>query len=65
MSVIKDYKLLGELSAQNAGFCQWGFCEKAGREYFIKEFLTPVYPVDSKELSAKLIERKRKVCDDF
>ena len=65
MSVIKGYKLLGELSAQNAGFCQWGFCEKGGREYFIKEFLTPVYPSDNKDLSAKIIERKRKVCDDF
>ena len=65
MSVIKGYKLLGELSAQNAGFCQWGFCEKSGREYFIKEFLTPVYPEDTSELSAKVIERKRKVCDDF
>ena len=65
MSVIKGYKLLGELSAQNAGFCQWGFCEKSGREFFIKEFLTPVYPEDTSELSAKVIERKRKVCDDF
>lgn len=65
MSVIKGYKLLGDLSAQNAGFCQWGFCEKGGREYFIKEFLTPVYPADNKDLSAKIIERKRKACDDF
>lgn len=65
MGVIKGYKLLGDLSAQNAGFCQWGFCEKGGREYFIKEFLTPVYPADNKDLSAKIIERKRKACDDF
>lgn len=65
MSAIKGYKLLGELSTQNAGFCQWGFCEKSGREYFIKEFITPVYPDDNKDLSPKIIERKRKLCDEF
>ena len=62
---INGYALAGELSAQNAGFCQWGFCQKDGREYFIKEFLSPVYPADNPELSAKIIERKRKACDDF
>lgn len=65
MGLINGYKLIGELSAQNAGFCQWGFCEKDGREYFIKEFLTPVYPSDSVDLSKKVMERKRKICEDF
>lgn len=65
MSAIKGYHLLGELSTQNAGFCRWGFCEKSGREYFIKEFISPVYPDDNKELSPKIIERKRKMCDEF
>ena len=65
MNAINGYELLGELSTQNAGFGKWGFCEKGGREYFIKEFLTPVYPADNIELSAKIIERKRKACVDF
>lgn len=65
MSVIRGYKLLGELSAQNAGFCQWGFCERGGREYFIKEFLSPIYPADNSNLSERILERKRRLCEDF
>lgn len=65
MSEIHGYKIIGELSSKNAGFCRWGFCKKGGREYFIKEFLTPVYPVNNNELSPKAIERKRRICEDF
>lgn len=65
MQEINGYRILGELSARNAGFCQWGFCEKDGREYFIKEFLAPVYPEDQGDLSPKVIARKRKLCENF
>lgn len=65
MTEIFGYKLLGELSPQNAGFCKWGFCEKKGRVFFIKEFLSPVYPADTKELSERVIERKKKICTEF
>ena len=65
MVEINGYKLLGKLTTQNAGFCQWGFCEKSGREYFIKEFLSPSFPLDNSGLSSKIIERKRKICDSF
>ena len=65
MNVKNGYSIIGELSNQNAGFCQWGFCKKDGREYFIKEFKNPVYPTDNKELSPKAIERKRRIGDAF
>lgn len=65
MNNINGYILRENLTAKNAGFSQWGFCEKNGHEYFIKEFLTPVYPSDNRELSEKLLERKRRLCDDF
>lgn len=65
MDVIKGYTLLGELSAQNAGFCQWGFCRKSDREYFIKELLTPVYPTGTEKISPDLLTRKRQLCDNF
>ena len=65
MDEIQGYRLTRELSAQDAGFSRWGFGEKAGREYYIKEFLSPVYPVDSGELSEKLLVKKRKSCEDF
>ena len=65
MSAINGYRLKGELTTQNAGFCQWGFCEKDGHEFFIKEFLSPVYPVDKGDLSQQVIERKRNLCNQF
>ncbi|MBQ1376625.1 MAG: protein kinase [Lachnospiraceae bacterium] len=65
MTIIKDYELKEALSSKNAGFCRWGFCEKDGREYFIKEFLSPVYPEDSADLSPKTVERKQKLCEEF
>lgn len=65
MNRINGYKLLGELNSQNAGTSRWGFCEKDGRDYYIKEFLSPVYPEDTKDLSEKIVERKRRICGDF
>lgn len=64
MSMIKGYQLQEPWTTQNAGTCMWSFCEKSGREYFIKKF-DQSYPTDESKLSAKLIERKRKICEDF
>lgn len=63
--VINGYEVIGELSSANAGFSQWGFCRKGGREYFIKTFLSPRYPPDDPELSARIVERKKKICEEF
>ena len=65
MAVINGYRIHGKLSGKNAGFCQWGFCEKDGRQYFIKEFLDPVYPMNRSGLSEKTLARKRRICEDF
>lgn len=65
MGEIKGYRLSNELTTQNAGFCKWGFCTKDNHEFFIKEFLSPVYPSDSSELSSKMIERKQRLCEIF
>ena len=65
MTTINGYKLLGELTAHNAGFSRWAFCRKGGHEYYIKEFLSPVYPVDGSDLSERLVARRRAICDDF
>ena len=65
MRVINGYQMTKDFSAENAGFCKWGFAEKNGYEYFIKEFLAPKYPLDSHELSPSAMEKKRKQCDLF
>lgn len=63
MDVINGYTLTTELSSKDAGFSRWAFCIKNGREYYIKEFLDPKYPLDSGELSKSVLEKRRKVCD--
>ena len=65
MKTINGYLLHGDLNTQDAGFCRWAFCSKDGHEYHIKEFLSPVYPQDTSELSERLVSRRRKLCDDF
>ncbi len=65
MLVLNGYQILGDFSTENAGLSRWAFCKKNGREFFIKEFLTPVYPENSGDLSPKTLERKRKVCEAY
>jgi len=69
MNKIHGYILNGELSAKNAGSCRWGKCtkegEKEGKVYFIKEFLSPVYPLDSAEISEKILKKRKAACDTF
>ena len=65
MTTINGYKLEGELNTQDAGFSRWAFCSKNGHEYHIKEFLSPVYPQDTSELSERMVSRKRKLCEAF
>lgn len=62
---IGKYALLDDLTTKNAGFSRWGFCKNAGHEYFIKEFLTPVYPVTQGPLSEEQFSRKRDVCASY
>lgn len=65
MENIKDFKLTTELKNDKSGYSKWGFAEKNGREYFIKEFLTPIYPTDDTNISLEQMTRKRKICFEF
>ena len=65
---INGYELYGELEAENSGFSKWGFCRKNGREYFIKEFLYPTYPVGDmvrENLSPEQIAKIIRECREF
>lgn len=63
--IINGYNLIGELKTNNSGFSRWGYAKKEGKEYFIKEFLQPVYPEDTRLLTPEQIARKRKSCQMF
>ena len=47
------------------GMSKISFAKKEGKEYFIKEFLSPKYPLEGSPGSEKLKEQKRKACEDF
>ena len=61
------YKLLSEFQNANSGNARWSFVldEVTGKEYFIKEFLSPRFPLPDAPGSKKVIERKKQRCLDF
>ncbi len=62
---INGFKLVAPLTCDKSGFSKWGFAVKDGEEYFIKEFLAPIYPVNREVLSQEQIMSKIKICKDF
>lgn len=62
---IGDYELKEPLTNRNAGFSKWGIGIKDGKEYFIKEFLSPVYPEENGELSEALVQKKIQACREY
>lgn len=64
MEKLLDYTL-GDKSTERAGTCKWCFGEKNGKEYFIKEFLSPKYPYQDTVLSPEKIAEKKRKCKEF
>jgi len=63
--IIHGYRILRDFSTAGGGLSKWSFAEKGGKEYFIKEFLSPKYPTEDAPGSAKSKERKRLACERF
>ena len=57
-SILEDFRVAGGMSKVT-------FAERGGKEYFIKEFLSPKYPTLDSPGSEKVKAQKRKACDDF
>lgn len=64
-SAVNEYLLVDELSTINAGTCQWGFARKDRHEYFIKQFLTPKYPLDEGKLGPELTKKMQESAECF
>lgn len=62
---INGYIVVGDLTTANAGMCRWGFARRDGHEYFIKEYLSPKYPVDESKLGPALSKKMRENADAF
>jgi serine/threonine protein kinase len=63
--VINGYRILEDFRVVGAGLSKWTFAAKDGREYFLKEFLSPTYPDEHAPGSARTKMRKRQRCAAF
>lgn len=64
-TVINGYELISDFRNDNSGFSRWAFARKDGIEFFIKEFLTPVYPDDKVNLAPHLVKSRIELCEEF
>ncbi len=62
---VNGYEIKEKLTNNNSGNAMWGFCEKFGREFFIKEFVNPKYPSEDAELSDKFRENQIRACNEW
>lgn len=62
--VINGYRILKDFVVAG-GMSKVTFAEKGGKEYFIKEFLSPKYPLPDSPGSEKIKMQKRKACETF
>jgi serine/threonine protein kinase len=63
--VINGYTILEDFKVVGAGLSKWTFAARGGREFFIKEFLSPTYPDDDAPGSEKTKAKKRARCASF
>jgi hypothetical protein len=59
--IADKYLVTREFDSANGGQCQWGFAVNIndGNEYFVKKFLSPVYPGEKAPGGEKSKQKKR------
>ncbi len=66
---INGYTIIGvdgkDFSTKGGGLSMWTFVRKGGVDYFMKEFLSPTYPLDTSPGSIRLKEKKKIDCNKF
>ncbi len=65
MDMLGNFEMTSALGTQNSGCSVWGFGRRDGTEYFIKRFLSPVYPEGDTVSSPERQEKKRQACARF
>jgi serine/threonine protein kinase len=65
LPIINSYHLTTPFMNTNSGFARWAYATRDHRHYFVKEFLSPVYPQDDCGMQMDAILRKRKICDEY
>ena len=63
--VINGYRVVTEPTNSGGAMCVWAFAVKDEREYFIKEFLQPKWPLPESMGSEDSKQRRRADCHEF
>jgi len=63
--IINGYQIVQPFKMVGGGRCQWTFAFKDKKEYFIKQYLAPKYPVEGSPGSAKTKAIKLTECEKF
>ena len=61
---MNGYTLLNPFQNEDAGFSRWTLATKGEKEYFLKEFLDPIYPIEE-SLSEKLRLDRIHTCEEY
>jgi len=62
--VLNDYVLTTDPQG-GGGYSEWAFAQKEGKEYFLKRFLQPAYPLPDGPGSERTKAVKRQRCEEF
>lgn len=62
---INNYCFDKPLTSDNSGFSKWGIGKRGSTSYFVKEFLSPTYPVDESIYTEKQKKDRIELCDRF
>lgn len=63
--VIRGYRIVSEPKTGGGGRSVWAFAQRAGGDYFLKQFLDPKWPTDSSMGSPAGKARRREECERF
>ena len=61
---LNQYLLEEPFQNKDAGFSRWTYARRKGKDYFLKEFMNPVYPADG-SLSAALMQDRIADCREY
>lgn len=62
---INNYSFEKPLASDNSGFSKWGIGTRCGKTYFVKEFLSPVYPAEDSVFTEKKKQERIRLCQTF
>lgn len=62
---INNYSFSKPLTSNNSGFSKWGIGLRGGQKYFVKEFLSPVYPAEDSIFTEEKKQGRIRLCQSY